>query len=818
MKNEKTHESTSVDHHLAWINSARQEAALHRNRASAGRNLASSAVASESIIRDMLAEALPAYDIGETICRGGQGLIIKAVQRATRREVAIKALRAGHLASDHERTRLAREARILAQLKHSHIVTVHESGVAAGLHYFVMDFIPGGQLDDTVRKRALTVRQRLELFAKICEAVGVAHLRGIIHRDLKPGNVRVDPAGEPHILDFGLAKVDSHDMFSSSSDGAITMAGQFVGSLPWAAPEQFAGKPESIDLRTDVYSLGVMLYQLLTGHFPYDVTGSFTEAVRIICNVDPTRPSERCGGLDDEVDQIVLKCLRKEPAARYESANDLAREIRRYLAGEPIEAKRDSGWYVFRKSIRRHRVTATVATLVLLLIVSVAISLAVLYQREKQSARLERELRVKAQEAEQRAATALAEAQRQARIKEAVNHFFSGEVFAAAAPERLGAAATISQAMDAAAPLIDDRFADDPLVAGEIHLVLGATYFRQGRNDESVRHYEAAERLITTVLGDDNDATLSVRFGIARLYENVGRFEDSERFYKDCLDRRRRLLGENHVETLAAESGLGWLHARMGNWKEAESLCRHAMESLRRQIGDDHEETMGAMNNLGMILLETGRVEEAAPIMKAEMEASTRVFGEDHPGTLVSMGNLSQLYVQLGRHEDAIALAEKCLAVRRRVLSDDHPSTVLQINNLAMMFAKQGSDDRAETLLTEAYRRSQSALGRDHPTTISVTSNLAALRDRLGRHAEAEPLHREALDRAKSYLPANHAYIGLYLSRLGRCLLQLDRANEAEPLLREGLAILDQSPGEEQNARETSEALEEAVRLHRDIE
>ncbi|MBK8268233.1 MAG: serine/threonine protein kinase [Planctomycetes bacterium] len=806
---------SSSDLHLAWINSARKEMEVLHARGSSCRpgGALPPAHASETKLRESLVEALPGYEIGETISRGGQGIVLKAVHRATNRETAVKILRSGHLASDHERARFTREVQILAQLKHSHIVTVHDSGTSDGLHYFVMDFIRGWTLDEYVIRNNISVVQRLELFAKICEAVAVAHLRGIIHRDLKPGNIRVDPSGEPHILDFGLAKVGEHDVLTHSSDGVLTTTGQFIGSLPWAAPEQISGSAEGVDLRTDVYALGVMLYQCLTERFPYDVTGSFSDSIRNICHVDPKRPSSQNRALDDDVDQIILKSLRKEPESRYESAGELAREIRRYLAGDPIEAKRDSSWYVLRKAMRRHRVTAGIAGLVALLILTVTISLAFMYKQQRDSTATERELRFAAENAEKAADESRREAARQTLVKSKVNHFFAGEVLASAAPERLGPAATIEQAMSAASDLIDTEFDEDPVVAAEIHYSLGATYFKLGNQQKAEKHYLAAEKLYLQAFGEDHDTTIFARKSLAQLYESTGKFEKSEALFLDCLERLKRLHDPDYIDLHGVESSLGWLYARMGRFDEAEKLCRKAMEDHERILGNDHADTLNAINNYAMILYQTGRSEEALPYVEAELAAARRIHGADNPGTLVSMGNLSQLYADAGRMDEARAMAEECLEGRRKRLGEGHQSTVTQMNNLAALYARSRMNDKSAALLQEARDIGMKNLGRDNPIVISVTSNLANILDRLDRHTEAEPLHREALAAARDYLPEGHPYIGLYLSRLGRCLWHLDRYKEAEPLLREGLEILRKSPGEDVRIKETEEVLDDVTNL-----
>ncbi|MDM8005482.1 MAG: protein kinase [Phycisphaerae bacterium] len=324
-------------------------------------------------------DSIPGYFIVREIHRGGQGVVYQAIQKTTRREVAVKVMREGPFASKHDKARFEREVQVLAALKHPNIVAIHESGTAAGSFYFVMDYISGQPLDAWMAAGQRSVRETLALFQKICEAVNAAHLRGVIHRDLKPGNIRIDSQGEPQILDFGLAKVAPGQI--SDQNASMTQTGQFVGSLPWASPEQAEGIPSKIDIRTDVYSLGVMLYQMLTGRFPYNVVGSFREVLDRIMQAEPVRPRALRKDINDEVETIVLKALAKERERRYQSAGELARDIGHYLAGEAIEAKRDRSWYLLKKNIHRYKAPVAVAAgFVLLLTIALVVSLT-LWQR-----------------------------------------------------------------------------------------------------------------------------------------------------------------------------------------------------------------------------------------------------------------------------------------------------------------------------------------------------------------------------------------------------------------------------------------------------
>lgn len=326
-------------------------------------------------------EAIPGYEITREIHRGGQGVVYQALQHSTQKKVAIKVMHGGVFASATDRARIEREVRILANLNHPNIVKVYDSGEVQGAYYYVMDYISGHSLDSYIRSGPHAIEQTLKLFTTICEAVNAAHLKGVIHRDLKPGNIRIDAEGTPHILDFGLAKLalDEH-----GGGQQMTATGQFVGSLYWASPEQALGNPSTIDIRTDVYSLGVILYQMLTvGKFPYEVLGNMRDVLDNIMRAEPAKPSTVRRQINDEVETIVLKCLQKERERRYQSAGDVGRDIVRYLTGEPIEAKRESGLYVIGKNLRKHKgAVFSIGSIVAILAAS-GVVFSILYANEK---------------------------------------------------------------------------------------------------------------------------------------------------------------------------------------------------------------------------------------------------------------------------------------------------------------------------------------------------------------------------------------------------------------------------------------------------
>jgi len=326
-------------------------------------------------------DALPGYTTVRRIKAGGQGVVYEAVHNSTKRTVAIKFANAMTRDDAASRERFAQEVEVLSQLHHPNIVRITDGGEIAGRRYLVTDYIPGEPLDVYLASKNPSAVKILEMFATLSKAVAAAHLRGIVHRDLKPSNILVDERGDPQILDFGLAKVTPLENGSSARARHMTITGQFVGSLPWATPEQVDGDTSRIDIRTDVYAIGVLLYRALTGRFPYDVDGPTRVVLDNILLATPERLSRPNHSINADVETIVLKCLSKEPERRYQSAGELARDIRHHLKGEPIDARRDSTLYVLGKTLRRHRTLTVSGILLLFATIAYALTATVLFQQ-----------------------------------------------------------------------------------------------------------------------------------------------------------------------------------------------------------------------------------------------------------------------------------------------------------------------------------------------------------------------------------------------------------------------------------------------------
>lgn len=744
-------------------------------------------------------EAIGRYRIQGILGRGGMGIVYRAEQENPKRVVALKVIKQ-EVTSASMLRRFEYEAQVLGRLQHAGIAQIFEAGTAevggGRQPFFALELIEGQPLTDYANRKALGVRQRLELLAKVCDAVQHAHQQGVIHRDLKPGNILVDRAGQPKILDFGVARATDADLQATS---ALTDVGQLVGTIRYMSPEQVQGNPDQLDTRSDVYSLGVVGFELLTGRLPYVLRGkAIPEAARTITEENPERLSSSHRGFRGDIETIIGKALEKEKDRRYQSASALAADIRRYLTDQPITARPITTIYQLRKFARRNKVLVYGVLVIFALLCGGLIQVTLERNRAVSAERL----------AEQRRR----EAERQTAIAQAVNDFLNDDLLAAASPGKLGRDVTVRQVLDHAAEALEGKFEDQPLVEAAIRSTLGETLHGLGEYDRAALHLERALELRRAELGEQHRATLTSMCDLGLIYGYVGRWDEAETLYVEALEGRRRLLGEDHQNTLRSMTNLATLYFHQDRFDEAEPLLVKAMEAARRTLGEDDLDTLQPMNNLANLYARQGRYAQAEPLMVKTLEAKRRLLGEEHPGTLVTMNNLANVYCDQGRYDEAEPLYAKTLEVRRRVLGEEHPRTLNSLGNLGRVYRKLGRYQEAEQLGVQALESLRRLLGEDHPQTLLRKANLAALYHDQGRYEEAERLYAETLEAHRRVLGEDHRDTLSCLLALTRTLVDQRKFEQAEPLANECYQCHNDVYGAEHD--ETREAVTLLVELY----
>ncbi|UCD76846.1 MAG: serine/threonine protein kinase, partial [Phycisphaerales bacterium] len=779
---------STVGEHLDSCDSCRAMLDELREHESALTEIRSAWSGATGPARDVDAPTLPGYEILRTIHEGGQGIVYEAHQRSTKRPVAIKLLLHGRYATKRQRRRFEREIDLAAQLDHANIVTVFDSGTTDdGRPFLVMRYVDGWPLDEYVAARTLEIGETLLLFARIGEAVNYAHQRGVIHRDLKPSNILIDEEGEPHLLDFGLAK--PRDEIDDVQRSIQTQAGEFVGTLAYAAPEQVSGDPHAVDVRSDVYSLGVILFEMLTSAHPYPVDVRLAEIVRNITEVEPVRPSSMRREVDDELDTIVIKTLSKEKDRRYQSVADLLRDLERYRTGQAIEAKGDSTWYVLRKTLRRHRVPAAAAAVMLaVLLTATIISLG--FWRQAVADRQE------ALDARDEVEAALRRVELEADKVVAINEFLVG-MLASANPIRQGKDVLVREALDEAAASIDESFAGQPLIEAEVRHTLGNTYAALGLFEAAEPHILRAANLRADLLGESHPDTLSSHRSLALLYSNQGRLDEAAELSETTYQRRIATLGKEHPDTLQSQNDLALVYFRQGRYDETETLWSETLQLRRRLLGDEHVDTLLSMSNLAWLYTQTGKYDLAEPLAVEALAIERRVLGDDHLITLRTGTTLAGLLDRQGRYEEAEPLYAELLEAKRRVLGEEHPETLFVADSLGWLYIQQERFEEAEELFLETLDACRRVLGDEHLGTLQVMNSLAVLYNRQEREEEAESMLVQTLDVRRRVLGPEHPDTLISMNNLAALYYDQDRLEEVETLWSETLDIRRRVLGEE---------------------
>lgn len=698
------------------------------------------------------------YLIKGEIHRGAQGVVYLATEESTGREAAVKVLHPGYFGVGVESGRFEREVAILRRLKHPGIVAVRDSGVADGCHYFAMDYVEGDPLDRAIAGSGLSVEGRLRLFVEICDAVAAAHVRGVIHRDLKPANIRVDRDGRPHVLDFGLAKLTEADGTKS-----MTEDGQFLGSLPWASPEQVSGGGD-MDVRSDVYSLGVVLHQMLTGEFPYTVVGPVREVVRTITEVEPRAASVRNPEVGDEVDTIVLRCLNKAPERRYQSAGEISADVRRYLADEPIEAKRDSSLYVLKKHVRRHRTLLLLGLGLAVSLLAFAIHANAQAAASKLLAAREAEARIAA-EAARREAGVERDAARDARDAEqahrreaefeaarakAVTEFFV-RTFGVADPNAgENGGVTLLALVTRAAAEVGTTFESDPASEAAVRLVLGRAFATFGRFEEAREHLARAVELHEGALQSSPQELYEAMWTYtAVLEESSPRAEWRSRCRQLWMLYPKLLAADAPVlsKKIAAIAPTAFDEFEPATHEPLLlALITIARETLPEDSGA-WPMVADAFHLAGTRLGMKFKGDAACRLLEESLGIQRRYLAETNMRVVRTIDALVSYRISGGEYEAAAALARGTKAALGRTLPADHWLLAIHDGHIAVCDAHTGSSEGAERVILDALRRVDEERGASSLAAVDLAAQTASLYETIGRAEVGRRWRREVARR-----------------------------------------------------------------------
>jgi serine/threonine protein kinase/tetratricopeptide (TPR) repeat protein len=690
------------------------------------------------------------YKLQRPIGAGGMGTVFLAEQtEPLQRQVAVKVIRPG-MGSHQVLARFEQERQALALMDHPHIAKVLDAGTTENNRpYFVMELIDGVPLIKYCDRARLSVRQRLELFVPVCQAVQHAHQKGIIHRDLKPSNVLVtlyDGKAVPKVIDFGIAKATGQKLTERALE---TQVGSVVGTLEYMSPEQAEPGQPDVDTRSDIYSLGVLLYELLTGGTPLRAERlrgvALLDALRAVREEEPARPSTRLDTTEElptvaanrgteprrlvglvrgELDWIVMKCLEKDRARRYESADALARDLGRYLNLEPVEACPPSASYRLRKFARRNRKLLLAAGAFVLLLTAGVVASA--WQAVRATAAEGQALAARDGEAEQRR-----RAEKSAAESAAVLKFFRDRVLAAARPKGeeggLGKGATIREALDNAEPKIAGAFTDQPLVEASIRHTLAQSYSHLGVLDRAVTQQRRAVELYRRELGGEHASTLGARNNLAIMLQAQGQSEAALAQFEELVPLEERVLGPEDTLTLRTTNNLANVLWSLNRLAEARAVYEKALATQRRALGPHNIDTLRSMNNLANVLWKQRHLNEARKLYEETLDLERRFLPPEHPHTLGTLNNLANVLNDQGKTAEAIKLYEEALQKQRQALPRAHPAVLITMNNLANSLLAHGRLEGSRKLFEETLRLQRGALPAGHPEMLRTMINLAWL-------------------------------------------------------------------------------------------
>ncbi len=780
---------------------------------------------------------------------GAMGVVYLAEQRQPRRRVALKVIRPEAMTPERER-RFDLETEALARLRHPGIATIYEAG-RADLHgrphpFFAMELVQGRLLDD--HARALRPAERVRLLASVCDAVEHAHARGILHRDLKPANMIVDEDGRARVLDFGVARAIERG--PGAEPGA--RAGELVGTVPYMSPEQLAADPD-VDVRTDVYALGVILCELLTGQRPHDVGGmTVDEALGVVASP----PVLDARALGEEAAAIVAKAVHPDRDRRYHGVGELAADLRRLLACEPVHAVLEAQGvgaaraYRARKLVRRNPLASALAAVAAALLVVGTAGVA------WQAAAATRGWnRARAETA--RAEAALERAESERRRVHAVNVFMTSMLTSADPASALGEELTVRELLDSTARSLSDDLRDEPSIEATVRMALANTYIALAEYESAERQSRAMLETCALAFGDDHPLTADAKRTLAQVFVETDRFAESEALVLDAMpaieragdpveaarvlgelararfglgrhdealelwtrarERLTELVGPDAEHTLVTAHNLCHALKQAGRLAEAEALAADLLERRRRVLGEDNPQTLAAIELLAGLIAGQGREREAVVYQRRVLEGRSRVLGERHIATLLTMGNLGATLIRLGELEEAEALTRRSLAAHTEKFGRENGRTLVLLANLAYLLEDLGSRDEAVEIYREiiAIRMAAPAGGSD-PEVWPSMNNLAMILTDLGRLDEADALYADLLGHCARVVPPTHYALALFRNNHAACLTAMGRIDEARAALEASHPVIEGffGPDHERTgrSRERLARLEEAER------
>jgi len=743
------------------------------------------------------------YKLLQQIGEGGMGLVYMAEQdQPVRRSVALKIIKLG-MDTRQVVARFEAERQALAMMNHPHIAKVLDAGATdSGRPYFVMELVRGIPITEYCDKNCLPTRQRLDLFILVCQAVQHAHQKGVIHRDLKPSNILVtlnDGVPWPMIIDFGIAKATNQRLTEKT---LFTHFAQMIGTPAYMSPEQAEMSKLDVDTRSDIYALGVLLYELLTGTTPFSskelLSLGYREMQRTIAEREPLRLSTRLSTMANEertvvaknrsvdanalgklfrgdLDWIAMKCLEKDRTRRYETANALAADIRRHLDCEPVVARPPSKLYEFQKTVRRHKFGFAAATaLVLVLILGLAISI---WQA------------VRATKAEKLADDRLAEAVRARQDAEVISAFMS-EVIRSPDPARDGRSIQVVELLDRAAKKLETELDGQPHRLNPLQARLGYTYIALGLYREAIPLFEKSRDFTLVTFGRENKYTLESLRQLATAYHGAGRLEEALKLREEVLAIQRKVNGPEHPDTLYSMYNLSVSYRDAGREDDAFKLGEEALALHLKVLGSEHRGTLGVMGHMAEQYFRTsGRKDEGLKLGEEALALYRKVSGPEATETLGQAHNVANYYHEVGRKDEALKMREEILRLRRKVNGPEYPDTLKAMISLAISYHYGGRREEALKLREEGLALYRKVLSPEHPETLWAMQHLASSYFEANRREEALKLREEVLALWRKVLGPEHPNTLRAMDSLADSYRAAKRMDEAIKLGEERLAL-----------------------------